>query len=59
MTTSSSNGEASIEFAIDNVLERLSLLEGADKKALIDEYKEWLDTTEDQLNILIINHISN
>tara|TARA_Y100001968_G_scaffold159944_1_gene146202 strand:- start:202 stop:381 length:180 start_codon:yes stop_codon:yes gene_type:complete len=58
MTTSTSNAETSIEFAIDNVLERLSLLESKDQKALLREYQEWLWGSDDELDILVINNMN-
>ena len=58
MTTSTSNAETSIEFAIDNVLERLSLLESKDQKALLREYHEWLCASEEELDILFINNMN-
>ena len=58
MTTSTGSAETSIEFAIDNVLERLSLLEANDKKALIREYQEWLWDSGDKLDVLVINNMN-
>ena len=54
MNTSAGNAETSIEFAIDNVLERISILKGQDQNALISEYKEWLFTSGIDFDVLII-----
>tara|TARA_Y100001968_G_C19325264_1_gene701365 strand:- start:81 stop:269 length:189 start_codon:yes stop_codon:yes gene_type:complete len=58
MTTRSGNAETSIEFAIDNVLERISILEGRDQQALVSEYQEWLFGNDKELDILFINYMS-
>lgn len=59
MKASAGNAETSIEFAIDNVLERISLLNGEDQISLIKEYKEWLDSPESDIDILVINYIDH
>tara|TARA_Y100001968_G_scaffold297513_1_gene306606 strand:+ start:6070 stop:6261 length:192 start_codon:yes stop_codon:yes gene_type:complete len=56
MKSSSSSAETSIEFAIDNALERLFVLEGSDHKALIEEYKEWLSLNKDDIEVLFLDH---
>tara|TARA_Y100001968_G_scaffold151750_1_gene138866 strand:- start:1674 stop:1862 length:189 start_codon:yes stop_codon:yes gene_type:complete len=59
MNTKLSNAETSIEFAIDNALERMNLLEEADRRSLQNEYKEWLNTSKNDLEILIIDYLDN
>ena len=57
MNTKSGNVETSVEFAIDNALDRLFLLRGGDYNALLNEYKEWLGPSRKDLEILIIDTI--
>ena len=47
----------SIEFAINNALDRMFILEGKDHLALMNEYKEWLSFPEDELDVLVIHYI--
>ena len=49
-----SNAATSIEFAIDNALERLSLLDGKDNLAVREEYREWLNYSNQGEQVLII-----
>ena len=58
MTTRSGDAETSIEFAIDNVLERIALLKGKDQQSLVSEYQEWLFGNDKELDILFINYTS-
>ena len=57
MNIRSQGAETSIEFAIDNALERMSLLKGKDHKALNEEYKEWLAFSGKDIDILVVNNI--
>tara|TARA_B100000965_G_scaffold257457_1_gene216924 strand:+ start:884 stop:1081 length:198 start_codon:yes stop_codon:yes gene_type:complete len=49
-----------LEVTINDVLKRYKKLDGFNKKALQDEYKEWIDALEgnkDQPHVLYVNHI--
>tara|TARA_Y100001968_G_scaffold309056_1_gene328493 strand:+ start:915 stop:1100 length:186 start_codon:yes stop_codon:yes gene_type:complete len=59
MNTKASNAETSIEFAIDNALERIHLLTDKDRTSLLIEYKEWLNNSKSDLEILIIDYLGN
>lgn len=59
MNTSSSNAEASVEFAIDNAMERILSLKDSDRKALCSEYKEWLSGSKKDLEVLVIDYLGN
>ena len=51
----------SCEVTINYALKRLSVLEGKNKKALEDEFKEWLDAIESDYknyDVLFINKIN-
>tara|TARA_Y100001968_G_C19072646_1_gene579149 strand:+ start:389 stop:580 length:192 start_codon:yes stop_codon:yes gene_type:complete len=56
MTIRADQAETSIEFAIDNALDRMMILEGKDHHALLNEYKEWLIPSEKQIDILVLNY---
>ncbi len=50
----------SCEVTINNVLRRLSMLEGKNKLALEDEFREWIDAIESDYknyDVLYINKI--
>ncbi len=49
-----SNAEKSVELAMNNAIERMHTLEGADRWAIITEYKEWLSIPQIQDEVLII-----
>ena len=59
MNIKSSNAYTSVEFAIDNALERMLLLNELDRKALCSEYKEWLSYSKNDIDILIIDYFGN
>ena len=42
MQQNSKDCEFSINLAIDNARERIKLLNNSDKKAVLEEYKEWI-----------------
>ena len=49
-----------LEVTINDALKRCNKLDGLNKKALKDEYKEWIDALEgnkDQPHVLYVNHI--
>tara|TARA_Y100001968_G_scaffold231959_1_gene214681 strand:+ start:87 stop:266 length:180 start_codon:yes stop_codon:yes gene_type:complete len=58
---SNSSLMGSCEVTINYALKRLSVLEGKNKKALEDEFKEWLDAIESDYknyDVLFINKIN-
>ena len=55
MKTGSTDLETSVEFAIDNALERMFILNGRDYSALVSEYKEWL-YHKNKIEILVLEH---
>ena len=57
MNTKSINTEASIEFAIDNALERINILSDKDRMSVLNEYREWLSYPRNGLDVLIINFV--
>ncbi len=57
MTIRASNAETSIEFAIDNFLQRIYLLDEKDQEALIDEYKEWIFNSNEDIDVLVMDHL--
>ncbi|WP_320664338.1 hypothetical protein [Prochlorococcus sp. MIT 1223] len=59
MDTKSTNVETSIEFAIYNALDRISLLQEADIRALTNEYGEWLSASEKEIEILVIEYLND
>ena len=57
MTIRASNAETSIEFAIDNFLQRIYLLDEKDQEALIEEYKEWIFNSNEDIDVLVMDHL--
>ena len=50
-----------LEVTMNDALNRLLELDGLDKKALTEDYKEWIQTSEgikDQLHVLYANQIN-
>ena len=43
-----------IKVALDNANERINLLDNADKKSVLEEYKEWLNDGLDNNSVLLI-----
>ncbi|MBW3041977.1 hypothetical protein [Prochlorococcus marinus] len=51
-----------VEVTINDILNRLSKLDGEDKQSLQEEFKEWIEAVGDDTNnydVLFINRISN
>ena len=48
MQENSNDYQICINVALDNAKKRIDLLDNADKKSVLDEYKEWIN---DDLNI--------
>tara|TARA_B100000965_G_scaffold62684_2_gene48495 strand:+ start:313 stop:510 length:198 start_codon:yes stop_codon:yes gene_type:complete len=50
-----------LEVTMNDVVKRINELDGLNEKALIDEYKEWIDASEsskDQPHVLYANQIN-
>ena len=50
-----------LEVTMNDVLKRINELDGLNEKALIDEYKEWIDASEgskEQPHVLYANQIN-
>ena len=43
-----------INAALDNAKKRINLLDNADKKSVIDEYKEWINDGLNKHTVLIL-----
>ena len=46
--------EFSIKLALENARKRINILGYADKKSIIDEYKEWLNDGLDKNSVLLL-----
>ena len=50
-----SNGyELCIQAALDNAKERINLLDNADKKCVLEEYKEWINDGLNKHTVLLL-----
>ena len=43
-----------IKLALDNAKKRINLLDNADKKSVLDEYKEWINDGLNKHTILLL-----
>ena len=43
-----------IEVALDNAKKRIKLLDNADKKSVVEEYKEWINYGLNKQTVLLI-----
>ena len=48
------NYELCIKVAIDNAKKRANLLDGPDKKCILEEYKEWIRDGSNKHTVLLI-----
>ena len=46
--------EFSIKLALENARKRINILDYADKKSIIDEYKEWLNDGLNKNSVLLL-----
>ena len=51
MNNNSNDYQVCISVALDNAKKRIDLLDNADKKSVLEEYKEWIN---DDLNIYTV-----
>ena len=54
MQDKSKNYELSIKLALDNAKKRMNLLENADKKCVLEEYKEWFNDGLSKHTVLLL-----
>ena len=54
MKKENGNAEKSVEEAIDNALNRLFVLHGKDRLAVISEYKEWIGSESVNDEVLVL-----
>ena len=54
MQEESKNYEYCIKLALDNAKKRVDLLDNADKKCLLDEYKEWFNDGLSKHTVLLL-----
>ena len=43
-----------IDVALDNAKKRINLLENADKKSVLEEYKEWINDDLNNYTVLLL-----
>ena len=43
-----------IKLALDNAKKRIDLLDNADKKSVLEEYKEWIEDGSNKHTVLLI-----
>ena len=48
------NYQICINVALNNAKERINILDNADKKSVLDEYKEWLNDGLNKHSILLL-----
>ena len=48
------NYEFSIKVALDNARKRINSLDNADKKCVLDEYKEWINDGLNKHTVLLL-----
>ena len=54
MQENSKNYEYCIKLALDNAKKRINLIDNADKKCLLDEYKEWFNDGFSKHTVLLL-----
>ena len=54
MQENSKNYEFCIKVALDNAKKRISLLDGPNKKCVLDEYKEWINDGLKKHTVLLL-----
>ena len=53
MQENSKNYEFCIKLALENAKKRINLLDNADKNSVLDEYKEWMDGSNNHTVLLL------
>ncbi len=59
MTINHLKAEISVEMSLNNAVDRMRILKGKDRLALINEYREWLTTPNIEEEVLIIRNMKN
>ena len=54
MEENSKNYQICISVALNNAKERINILDNADKKSVLEEYKEWLNDGLNKHSILLL-----
>ncbi len=54
MKENSKNYEFCLKEALDNAKKRINLLDNADKKCVLDEYKEWINDGLHKHTVLLL-----
>ena len=54
MNKNSNDYQICINVALDNAKRRIELLDNADKKSVLEEYKEWINDDLDNYTVLLI-----
>ena len=54
MQEKSNDYQISINIALDNAKKRIDLLDNADKKSVLDEYKEWINEDLNNYTVLLL-----
>ena len=54
MQENSNDYQMSINVAIDNAKKRINLLDNADKKSVLEEYKEWINDDLNDYTVLLL-----
>ena len=54
MQKNSNDYEFCIRLALDNAKKRINLLEGSNKKCVIEEYREWLNDGLNKHTVLLL-----
>ena len=57
MEENSKNYQICISVALNNAKERINILDNADKKSVLEEYKEWLNDGLNKHSILLLRKI--
>ena len=54
MQENSNDYQISINVALDNAKKRIDLLDNADKKSVLEEYKEWINDDLNNFTVLLL-----
>ena len=54
MQENSNDYQICINVALDNVRKRIELLDNADKKSVLEEYKEWINDDINNFTVLLL-----
>ena len=54
MNNNSNDYQVCISVALDNAKKRIDLLDNADKKSVLEEYKEWINDDLNNYTVLLL-----